>query len=92
MKSLLLLLAALSVAIPTYSATPSATQRGDANARQRVIRQSIASYPGSCACPYSVARNGSRCGARSAWNRRGGYAPKCYPSDVTQADLAGLRR
>jgi len=50
---------------------------------KRIISQSIASYPGSCPCPYNVDRGGRRCGKRSAYSRPGGYAPICYPSDVT---------
>jgi hypothetical protein len=57
-------------------------------ARREIIRQSIASYPGSCPCPYNVDRAGRRCGERSAWSRPGGYAPICYESDVTEARLA----
>lgn len=49
---------------------------------QSAIRASIAAYPGNCPCPYSYDRAGRRCGGRSAWSRRGGYAPLCYPSDV----------
>jgi hypothetical protein len=63
------------------------SQLTDDQIRQQIIRQSIASYPGSCPCPYSVARNGSSCGGRSAYSRAGGYQPKCYPKDVSQADL-----
>lgn len=55
----------------------------DSQAKQRIIRESIASYPGSCPCPYSVDRGGRRCGGRSAYSRPGGYAPICYPGDVT---------
>jgi hypothetical protein len=44
-----------------------------------------------CACPYDHARNGSMCGGRSAYSRPGGYEPKCYPSDVTSADIAAYR-
>ena len=51
--------------------------------KQELIRQSISSYSGSCPCPYNSARNGSRCGGRSAYSRPGGYSPLCYPSDVT---------
>jgi hypothetical protein len=51
--------------------------------KKELIRQSIASYSGSCPCPYNAARNGSRCGGRSAYSRPGGYSPLCYPSDVT---------
>ena len=51
--------------------------------KQELIRQSISSYSGSCPCPYNSARNGSKCGGRSAYSRPGGYSPLCYPSDVT---------
>lgn len=50
---------------------------------QRLIAESRASYPGSCACPYDTDRGGRRCGARSAYSKPGGYAPICYESDVT---------
>ena len=55
----------------------------DAQVRQQIIKESIASYPGNCPCPYNVARNGSRCGKRSAYSRPGGYSPICYEEDVT---------
>lgn len=35
-------------------------------------------YVGRCDCPYDVARNGSRCGGRSAYSRPGGRSPVCY--------------
>lgn len=83
---LLCALAALSLA------APAAARDTDAQIKQRIIKQSIASYPGNCPCPYNSARNGSRCGARSAYNRAGGYAPLCYPEDVSAADVADFRR
>jgi hypothetical protein len=58
----------------------------DAQIRQQIIEESVAAYLASghpCACPYNSARNGSSCGARSAYSRPGGAAPLCYPSDVT---------
>jgi hypothetical protein len=55
----------------------------DAQVRQILIDESIAAYPGNCPCPYSTARNGSRCGKRSAYSREGGEAPLCYPKDVS---------
>ncbi|SDA41648.1 MULTISPECIES: hypothetical protein [unclassified Janthinobacterium] len=55
----------------------------EAQIRQRIIAESIAAYPGRCPCPYNAARNGSACGARSAWSRKGGYAPLCYDRDVS---------
>lgn len=51
--------------------------------KQKIIKESIESYSGNCPCPYNTARNGSRCGKRSAYNRVGGYAPLCYPEDVS---------
>ncbi|RLQ87091.1 SH3 domain-containing protein [Notoacmeibacter ruber] len=36
---------------------------------------------GRCDCPYDRARNGSRCGGRSAYSRPGGRSPRCYFSD-----------
>ena len=35
-------------------------------------------YSDSCPCPYSIARDGSTCGARSAYSRAGGTSPQCY--------------
>jgi hypothetical protein len=82
--AILLAAAAVTVGGPAWGQT-------DAQIRQRLIRQSIASYPGSCPCPYSVDRGGRRCGGRSAYNRPGGYAPLCYPSDVTPATIRQAR-
>lgn len=55
----------------------------DSQIKKLLIEESIAAYEGSCPCPYSRARNGSRCGRRSAYNREGGAAPLCFPQDVT---------
>lgn len=86
------ILAALAVA--AVSVTAPVAARGslsDAEIKQQIIRQSIASYPGSCACPYNTARNGSSCGGRSAWSRGGGYAPICYAREVSAADVKAYR-
>lgn len=64
----------------------------DAQIRQRIISQSIANYPGSCACPYSLDRRGHRCGGRSAYSRPGGYSPLCYPADVSDEQVSEYRR
>lgn len=60
--------------------------------KREIIRQSIARYPGRCPCPYHTARNGSSCGRRSAYSRAGGYAPLCYPEDVTEEMVAEHRK
>ncbi len=81
--------AALALLLSTGA---SAAPKSDAQIKKEIIQQSIASYPGNCPCPYNTARNGSSCGARSAWSRAGGYAPMCYPSDVSKADVDAYRR
>lgn len=59
------------------------TEKSDAQVKREIIKESIESYPGNCACPYNHASNGSKCGRRSAYSRSGGYNVVCYASDVT---------
>lgn len=75
-----LIILSVSFLFPLFAADKSIT---DEEVRQLIIQESISSYPGNCPCPYNRARNGSRCGKRSAWSRAGGYSPLCYSSDVT---------
>ncbi|MBE7200297.1 MAG: SH3 domain-containing protein [Parafilimonas terrae] len=56
-----------------------------------LIAESIAAYPGPCACPYQSARNGSSCGKRAAYVRPGGYAPLCFAKDITPEMVAEYR-
>ena len=63
-----------SYSLPSYSSSTKSSQQQ--------IDESIAAYPGSCACPYSRAINGSKCGKRSAWSKPGGAEPLCYESDI----------
>src|SRR5260370_36315301 len=44
-----------------------------------------------CACPEDSARNGSRCGGRSAYSRPGGAEPDCYVTDVPKAEIDTYR-
>lgn len=76
----LILLAGLCVA---FGAEAKQRSQSVEAIKQKIIQQSIENYPGNCPCPYNTARNGSRCGKRSAYNRAGGYAPLCYPEDVS---------
>jgi hypothetical protein len=78
-------------AIVAALAFSAASAQSDAQVKQQIIRQSLAAYPGPCPCPYSVMRNGRSCGGRSAYSRPGGYAPICYPADVSQAEVAAWR-
>jgi hypothetical protein len=80
---------ALSAAVFAFGA-PAAAQ-SDAAIKQRIIRESIANYSGSCPCPYNTDRAGRSCGGRSAYSRPGGAAPICYPNDVTPAMVRAAR-
>ncbi len=64
----------------------------DAAVKKAIIADSLSRYPGPCPCPYNVARNGSRCGKRSAYSRPGGYSPVCYESDVTSEMVKEWRK
>ncbi|WP_418068191.1 SH3 domain-containing protein [Rhizobium laguerreae] len=77
---------------PPRKPTVSAPQISDATIVQRIIAQSLSMYPGSCACPYNTDRGGRRCGKRSAYNRRGGYAPICFAGDISREMIAGFRK
>src|SRR5688572_7839100 len=85
--------AIVSVAtIVLLAASPlPAWSQSDAAIKKAIVQESIATYPRNCPCPYSSARNGSRCGRRSAYNRAGGYAPLCYDSDVTAEMVRAYR-
>jgi len=63
----------------------------DDQVAQQIIKESIANYPGPCACPYNHARNGSSCGRRSAYSRTGGYDTVCYREDVSANDITAYR-
>ena len=70
----------------------SKSGKTDAEIRQEIIKESIASYRGNCPCPYNVDRAGRRCGARSAYSRPGGASPICYEKDVTQKMVDEYRK
>jgi len=63
----------------------------DAQVRQQMIAESIAAYSGHRPCPYNLASNGSHCGKRSAWSKAGGYAPLCYPADISNEAVKAWR-
>ena len=83
-----LLILDLSALAGVASAKP---RLSDQAIKRRIIAESVASYSGSCPCPYNTARNGSSCGRRSAYSRPGGYAPICYASDVSKSDVEAYR-
>jgi hypothetical protein len=84
------LLAGLSFVTVAYSPA-GARSLSDAEIKQAIIQQSLASYPGNCPCPYSTMRNGRSCGGRSAYSRPGGYAPICFESQITPEMVRAFR-
>jgi hypothetical protein len=49
-------------------------------------------YPGPCACPDDVAKNGSKCGKRSAFCKCNGFEPLgCYAGDDDPKQRSGGR-
>ena len=86
----LVAVAAATAAALAAISTPARAQ-SDSAIRQMIVRASIASYPGNCPCPYNTDRAGRSCGRRSAYSRPGGYSPRCYPGDVTAAEVKAYR-
>jgi len=86
------LLILLAVALGFAAAQTRKAAKTDAEIKQGIIKESIASYRGSCPCPYSVDRAGRMCGRRSAYSKPGGAAPICYEKDVTQKTVDDYRR
>ena len=74
------------------SAQTKQAAKTDAQIKQAIILQSIASYRGSCPCPYNVDRAGRMCGRKSAYSRPGGASPICYEKDVTQKMVDDYRK
>ncbi|MFS2161802.1 hypothetical protein ACCD10_31340 [Pseudomonas sp. Pseusp122] len=91
MKKTGIVFIALWALLCTFQATAKEASLTDDAIAQRLIDNSIAAYSGNCPCPYNTARNGSRCGKRSAYNRPGGAAPLCFKEDVTKAMVQEYR-
>ncbi len=68
-----------------------AAEMSDEQVRERIVRESVASYSGSCACPENIDAAGRRCGARSAYSKPGGARPICYSHDVTDEQVRAFR-
>lgn len=71
-------LAIAIVALASIAATPT-----DDQIRDQMIRESIASYPRSCPCPYSRDDERHKCGERSAYSLAHGASPLCYRKNVS---------
>ena len=75
----------LVIALITLGASVAGftAELSDDQVKAEIIKQSIATYPGRCPCPYNLDSSGRQCGGRSAWSKPGGAAPLCYPADIT---------
>ena len=71
---------------------PIAMAQSDAVIIDTMIRESKARYVGRCACPDDLAKNGARCGKRSAYSKPGGARPLCYAKDVSQEMITAYRK
>ena len=71
------------IALLVFAVAPLHAKEDLATVKQRMMIESLSQYQGNCPCPYNYASNGSHCGARSAYTKRGGTSPLCYPSDIT---------
>jgi hypothetical protein len=84
-------IACFLLGIGTASGQTAKSPQTDAELKQAIIEESIASYSGSCACPYNRDRAGRSCGRRSAHSRPGGASPVCYDEDVTPKMVSDYR-
>ncbi len=87
----IMIVATVGAMLASVSSPAEAQKLSDAAIRQKIIKASIAAYPGNCPCPYNSDRAGRNCGRRSAYNRAGGYAPLCYASDISAAEVRAYR-
>jgi hypothetical protein len=83
---------AVLLSVAWFSTTEMAVSTADDQIRHLIIRDSIASYPGGCPCPYNLAFNGSRCGGQSAWGNASGYSPLCYANDIDDDMVQAYRQ
>jgi hypothetical protein len=94
-KRLPVMLAYLSLALvavvslsPTIAISqPNPCRLTDRQIAEIIVERSRRDYRHSCPCPDDHARNGSLCGKRSAYSRRGRPPPYCYVSDVPDATI-----
>jgi hypothetical protein len=94
MKQVFMTITYLALAFSALAQQPHSQRvvKTDAEIKQEIIAESIASYRGSCPCPYNTDRAGRSCGRRSAHSRPGGASPVCYPADVTPKMVDDYRK
>jgi hypothetical protein len=85
---------ALCLVVSCWSVPAEAQRLSDDAIRKLMMEESLVGYRGNCPCPQNLAANGSRCGARSAYSKRGGAGGGllCYPEDITDKMVDEYRR
>lgn len=91
-KSIAVTLLCIASIWPIAASSAEQSRLSDAQVKQAIIAQSIASYRGNCPCPYNRDRAGRACGRRSAYSRPGGASPICFESDVSDDMVTAYRR
>jgi len=88
-RALIVLHMSLSLAFPALGRD----LQSDTDVAKAIIAECAAIYHTSrpCACPEDLARNGTRCGGRSAHNRLEGASTRCYVKDVSPREIADHR-
>ena len=85
---------AILIGLVLTASAAQARPMSDAQVRQQIIREAIASFHGACPCPYSKVRDRKgvehRCGRRSEYNRQGADI-QCYPRDVGDTTVDAWR-
>lgn len=64
----------------------------DDQVSQRIIDDSVASYPGTCACPSIPPGTAARAVAVVHGAKAGGYSPICYKKEVTKEMVKAWRQ
>ena len=84
---------AVAEAPQSIDATPitSYSPATDAQIQATLVARSLASFSGACPCPYSIDREGQRCGERSVYARSTTSPLLCHPHDVTPKMIADYR-
>ena len=82
----------LTLALGIAAAQTAKIAKTNAEIKQEIIKQSIASYKGSCPCPYSTDGTGRMCGWWSAYSKPGGASPLCFEKDVTPKMVVDYRK
>jgi hypothetical protein len=77
--------------LPGSIAQPALTDHQIASIIVKESRDAYYRTGHPCACPEDLARNGSRCGRRSAYSRPGGAEPYCYVTDVPREKIEAYR-